>query len=129
MGRGTNRVLRGTLGERPSFAKRQHLRQGARQRLLETDQGLLAGEDGGAREAPARPLPRETTIWQYSEGVRDEEAISLETWNIDQLLIDQPGNAEIHLAFSVTTVATRRIASGHRACRPDDIVSYGRRHQ
>ena len=30
--------------------------------------------------------------------------ISLETWNIDQLLIDQPGNAEIQLAFSVTTV-------------------------
>ena len=102
---GVLRDARGTSGLRG--AKRQRLRRGARQRLLNTNPGLLAGEDGGAREAPARPLHPQATIWQYSEDIRDKEAIGLDTWNIDQLL-DRPGNAEIQLAlFNSTTAASR----------------------
>ena len=42
---------------------------------------------------------REATIWQYTAGVRDKEAISPDNWNIDQPLLDRPGNAEIQLAL------------------------------
>jgi len=52
------------------------------------------------REQPLRvAFTRETTIWQYTEGVRDKEAISPDTWTIDQALMDRPGNAEIQLAL------------------------------
>ena len=39
------------------------------------------------------------TIGQYTTGVRDREAISPDTWNMDQLFLDRPGNAEIQLAL------------------------------
>lgn len=42
---------------------------------------------------------REATIWQYTAGVRDREAISPDTWNMDQPFLDRPGNAEIQLAL------------------------------
>jgi pimeloyl-ACP methyl ester carboxylesterase len=52
------------------------------------------------REKPLRRFfSREATIWQYTEGVRDKESISPDTWNIDQPLLDRPGNAEIQLAL------------------------------
>jgi pimeloyl-ACP methyl ester carboxylesterase len=41
----------------------------------------------------------EATIWQYTEGVREKEAISPDNWNMDQPLLDRPGNAEIQLAL------------------------------
>jgi pimeloyl-ACP methyl ester carboxylesterase len=41
----------------------------------------------------------ETTKWQYTNGVRNLEAISPDTWNMDQLLLDRPGNVEIQLAL------------------------------
>lgn len=51
----------------------------------------------------ARPLhdfvKREATIWQYTHGVRDTEAISPDNWNVDQPLLDRPGNAAIQLAL------------------------------
>lgn len=42
---------------------------------------------------------REATIWQYTEGTREKEAISPDNWNMDQPLLDRPGNAEIQLAL------------------------------
>ncbi|MEG4108938.1 alpha/beta hydrolase [Microcoleus sp. S13_C5] len=39
------------------------------------------------------------TKWQYTNGVRNLEAISPDTWNMDQLFLDRPGNAEIQLAL------------------------------
>ncbi|MBC8135272.1 MAG: alpha/beta hydrolase [Fibrella sp.] len=51
----------------------------------------------------AKPLldlyKREATVWQYTNGVRDIEAISPDTWNVDQPLLDRPGNNEIQLAL------------------------------
>ena len=52
------------------------------------------------RERPLRGFfSREATIWQYTNGVRDKEAISPDTWNMDQALLDRPGNAEIQLSL------------------------------
>ena len=41
----------------------------------------------------------EATKWQYTHGVRDVERISPDNWNIDQRLLDRPGNQEIQLAL------------------------------
>ena len=42
---------------------------------------------------------REGTIFQYTNGVRDIEAISPDNWNMDAPLLERPGNAEIQLAL------------------------------
>jgi pimeloyl-ACP methyl ester carboxylesterase len=41
----------------------------------------------------------EATKWQYTNGVRNLEAISPDTWTMDQHFLDRPGNAEIQLAL------------------------------
>jgi pimeloyl-ACP methyl ester carboxylesterase len=41
----------------------------------------------------------ETTKWQYTNGVRNPKAISPDTWNMDQLFLDRPGNVEIQLTL------------------------------
>ncbi len=52
------------------------------------------------REKPLRGfLTREATIWQYTHGVREKDAISPDNWNIDQPLLERPGNTEIQLAL------------------------------
>lgn len=41
----------------------------------------------------------EATKWQYTNGVRNLDAISPDTWTIDQHFLDRPGNEEIQLAL------------------------------
>lgn len=41
----------------------------------------------------------EATKWQYTNGVRNLETISPDTWNMDQLFLDRPGNDEIQLTL------------------------------
>jgi pimeloyl-ACP methyl ester carboxylesterase len=41
----------------------------------------------------------DATKWQYTHGVRNVEAISPDNWNLDQLLLDRPGNNAIQLAL------------------------------
>lgn len=41
----------------------------------------------------------EATKWQYTNGVRNPEAISPDTWTMDQHFLDCPGNEEIQLAL------------------------------
>ena len=41
----------------------------------------------------------ESTKWQYTNGTRNEEVISPDNWNVDQPLLDRPGNQEIQLAL------------------------------
>ncbi len=41
----------------------------------------------------------EATKWQYTNGVRNLEAISPDTWNMDQLFLDRSGNGEIQLTL------------------------------
>ena len=54
-------------------------------------------------ENNAEPLRKfltlETTRWQYTHGVRNVEAISPDTWIIDQALLDRPSNQDIQLAL------------------------------
>jgi pimeloyl-ACP methyl ester carboxylesterase len=57
-------------------------------------------EKTAEREKPLHGfLNREATIWQYTHGIRDKEAISPDNWNVDQPLLDRPGNAEVQLAL------------------------------
>ena len=42
-------------------------------------------------------LTVEATRWQYTNGVKNENAISPDNWIHDQLLLDRPGNNEIQL--------------------------------
>lgn len=51
----------------------------------------------GNRDALRGLLTRDATIWQYTHGVRNKEAISPDTWNVDQPLLDRAGNNEIQL--------------------------------
>ncbi len=44
-------------------------------------------------------LTIDATKWQYTHGVRNVESISPDNWNIDQRLLDRPGNQEIQLAL------------------------------
>jgi pimeloyl-ACP methyl ester carboxylesterase len=50
-------------------------------------------------EALRKFLTRDATKWQYTHGVRNTDAISPDNWNIDQPLLDRPGNSEIQLAL------------------------------
>lgn len=51
-------------------------------------------------EAPVRSfLAAETTKFQYTHGVRNPAAISPDTWQHDQALLDRPGNDRIQLAL------------------------------
>jgi pimeloyl-ACP methyl ester carboxylesterase len=51
-------------------------------------------------EKPIRNLfTRESTIWQYTQGVRNKDQISPDAWTFDVLGLDRPGNAEIQLAL------------------------------
>jgi pimeloyl-ACP methyl ester carboxylesterase len=57
-------------------------------------------EKTAEREQPLRALlTREATIFQYTQGYRDRAAISPDNWNVDQPLLDRPGNAEVQLAL------------------------------
>lgn len=50
--------------------------------------------------APLRKfLDPEATRWQYTNGVRNVDAISPDNWVIDQAGLDRPGNQEIQLAL------------------------------
>jgi pimeloyl-ACP methyl ester carboxylesterase len=44
-------------------------------------------------------LTLDGTKWQYTHGVRQVEAISPDTWTLDQTRLDRPGNQDIQLAL------------------------------
>ena len=53
-----------------------------------------------ARAAKLRPLVKfDATKWQYSEGMRNPEAVSPDAAVLDQAYMDRPGNGEIQLAM------------------------------
>jgi pimeloyl-ACP methyl ester carboxylesterase len=49
------------------------------------------------KEALRKFLTIESTRWQYTHGVKNENAISPDNWILDQSLLDRPGNKEIQL--------------------------------
>jgi pimeloyl-ACP methyl ester carboxylesterase len=83
------------------------------------------------RAQPLRAfLTREATMSQYTEGVRDREAISPDTWNIDQALLDRPGNAEIQLAlfysYGSNPPLYRKWQAYFRDYQPPTLVAWGK---
>jgi pimeloyl-ACP methyl ester carboxylesterase len=48
-------------------------------------------------DALRKLLTIDATKWQYTDGVRNVEAISPDNWMMDQLLLDRPGNSDIQL--------------------------------
>ncbi len=55
-------------------------------------------ERTAATEAPVRGLlTKETTIFQYTHGVRDPDLISPDAYVVDQFFLDRPGNDAIQL--------------------------------
>jgi pimeloyl-ACP methyl ester carboxylesterase len=55
-------------------------------------------ERTAATEAPVRGLlTKETTIFQYTHGVKDADLISPDAYTVDQFFLDRPGNAAIQL--------------------------------
>lgn len=51
-------------------------------------------------EQPIRELLSfESTLWQYTQGVHNQEHISPDAWTMDQLGLDRPGNADVQLAL------------------------------
>src|ERR671919_579684 len=61
----------------------------------------LIVQNGNANEknkdALRKLLTAEATRWQYTYGVKNENAISPDNWLLDQLILDRPGNKEIQL--------------------------------
>jgi pimeloyl-ACP methyl ester carboxylesterase len=86
------------------------------------------------RQKPLRGfLTREATIWQYTHGVRDKEAISPDNWNLDQPLLDRPGNAEIQLAlfhsYGSNPPLYPQWQAYFRAHQPPTLVVWGKNDQ
>ncbi len=50
-------------------------------------------------DALRKLLTIDATKWQYTNGVRNTEAISPDNWMIDQPLLDRPGNNDIQLTL------------------------------
>ncbi|MGA8573160.1 MAG: alpha/beta fold hydrolase [Desulfobaccales bacterium] len=91
-------------------------------------------EKTGEREQPLRGfLNPAATIWQYTHGVRDQEAISPDNWNIDQPLLERPGNAEIQLALFYSYGSNpARYPEWHdyfRKYQPPTLIVWGKNDQ
>ena len=80
-------------------AERQRLRRGARQRLLEADQGVLEGaeEQGEARRHPQAAHLRGDQVAVHDTGSKNPELVSPDGAAHDQFLLDRKGNDEIQL--------------------------------
>lgn len=75
-------------------------------------------------------LTREATIWQYTDGVRNPEAISPDNWNVDQPLLDRPGNQEIQLALFLSYGSNPplypRWQAYFREYQPPTLIAWGK---
>lgn len=56
-----------------------------------------ADRNAETEKAPRTMLARETTIFQYTHGAQNPEAISPDSYTLDQVLLDRPGNDAIQL--------------------------------
>lgn len=85
------------------------------------------------RDALRSLLTREATIWQYTHGTRNPESISPDNWNIDQPLLDRPGNQEIQLDlfydYRTNVDLYPEWQSLFRAHQPPTLIVWGRNDQ
>ena len=75
-------------------------------------------------------LTIEATRWQYTHGVKNENAISPDNWIHDQLLLDRPGNNEIQLQlfydYKSNPPLYRQWQEYFRKYQPPTLVVWGR---
>jgi pimeloyl-ACP methyl ester carboxylesterase len=75
-------------------------------------------------------LTLEATRWQYTHGVKNENAISPDNWIHDQLLLDRPGNNEIQLQlfydYKSNPPLYRQWQEYFRKYQPLTLVVWGR---
>lgn len=85
------------------------------------------------REALRGLLSRDATIWQYTHGVRDASRISPDNWNIDQPLLDRPGNQEIQLdmflSYGSNPPLYPKWQAYFREHQPPTLVAWGKNDQ
>lgn len=91
-------------------------------------------ERTAATEAPLRSrLTRQATMWQYTHGVRDRNAVSPDGWNIDQYGLDRPGNDAIQLAlfydYRTNLALYPQWQAYFREFQPPTLVIWGKRDQ
>jgi pimeloyl-ACP methyl ester carboxylesterase len=74
-------------------------------------------------------LARDTTIFQYTHGVRDRARVSPDAWTVDQHFLDRPGNDAIQLALLQDYPANLALyAAWHayfRERRPRTLIVWG----
>ncbi len=87
----------------------------------------------GKRDALRGLLTRDATIWQYTHGVRNKEAISPDNWNIDQPLLDRPGNNEIQLdlflSYGTNPPLYKSWQEYFRKHQPPTLIVWGKNDQ
>lgn len=75
-------------------------------------------------------LTLEATRWQYTHGVKNENAISPDNWIHDQSLLDRPGNNEIQLQlfydYKSNLPLYRQWQDYFRKYQPPTLVVWGR---
>lgn len=82
------------------------------------------------RDALRGLLTLQATKWQYTHGVRDEQAISPDTWNHVQPKLDRPGNDEVQLDYFYDyRTNTERYAAWQalfRQHQPPTLITWGK---
>jgi pimeloyl-ACP methyl ester carboxylesterase len=82
-------------------------------------------------EAPVRALlTRETTVFQYTHGVKDPARINPDSYTFDQLFLDRPGNAAIQLDLLHNYQSNLRLYDGwheyFRKHQPRMLIAWGK---
>ena len=75
-------------------------------------------------------LTDDATIWQYTNGVRNKEAISPDTWNMDNLFMSRPGNDRIQLelfySYGTNPPLYPKWQEYFRAYQPPTLIVWGK---
>lgn len=58
-----------------------------------------ADRNAETEKAPRSLLTKQTTLYQYTQGAKDPTAVSPDSYTLDQVLLDRPGNDAIQLAL------------------------------
>ncbi len=82
-------------------------------------------------EKPVRELlKKETTVFQYTHGVKDVARISPDAWTVDQLFLDRPGNDAIQLNLLHNYQSNLALYDGwhefFRNKQPKTLIVWGR---
>jgi pimeloyl-ACP methyl ester carboxylesterase len=82
------------------------------------------------REALNTLLTIETTVFQYTDGVRDVSRIDPDNWTHDQALLDRPGNRDIQLDlfrdYGTNVPLYPRFQAFFREHRPPTLIVWGK---